>query len=311
MVRIGCNAVAIAILWTWASDTSMYNSGHTTDAELISAISDIHDRGMCVMIKLHITPGLAPSKQPLDINAFFATYAAFVNHYAVIAQANGVEFLCIGNEMNVVDDANYSLWSALIQGVRKLYGGPLTLNSTPQDYQTVPFWNLLDYISISAYFALSPTTSPSVAELVNAWSNYQGSNYLNDIETLQASVNKPLMFTEVGYQSVDYAASRFTLPAPNYNGVAQANCYEALLQVFESQPWFAGVFFWEWWPVPYGVGYGGYGDTGWTPQNKAAQDFLLLHWNPPQLDEMETDEIISTYDTTQDITAPIGWDVRS
>ena len=147
-------------------------------------------------------------------------------------------------------------------------------------YRQVPFWGLLDYVGINAYFPLSTAQTPSVAELVTGWSSYNVGtvrNWTQEIETLQATVNKPVIFTEIGYQSIDYAAKN---PSNDYvepyNGLGQANCYEAALRVFANKPWFAGIFWWGWSPE----NAGGAGNTYYTPQNKPAQSVLTAHWLP-------------------------------
>jgi hypothetical protein len=282
----GANCVEVIV--TWGMDTCTSNTVHSvsgltpTDAAVIDAINDVHARGMSVMLRMQAPCSGENIVEPTDPAAWFASYATFINHYAQIAQDHGVELFCIGNELNVIDTSSYSNWATIISGVRAIYSGPLTYAATPGDYRKVPFWGLLDYVGINAYFPLSGAQTPSVANLVTGWSSYNDSgtvhNWTQEIETLQATVNKPVIFTEIGYRSIDYAAlqpsSNFVEP---YNGVGQANCYEALWQVFANKPWFAGVFWWGWRTDPKA---GGAGNTDFTPQNKPAQRVLTADWHP-------------------------------
>jgi len=286
----GANYVALIVFWKLDTHTS--NTVHPdpnatpTDAAVIAAINDIHARGMSVMLKLHLTrgdPNANYNVEPTDPAAWFASYATMCNHYAQIAQDNGVELFCVGNELSGLDTSNYSLWSTLIHGVRAIYSGPLTYAAPwwSDAYRQVPFWGLLDYIGINAYFPLSTAQTPSVADVVTGWSSYNVSgtvrNWTQEIETLQATVNKPVIFTEIGYRSIDYAAkSPSNDYVEPYNGLGQANCYEAALRVFANKPWFAGIFWWGWSPE----NAGGAGNTGYTPQNKPAQSVLTEDWLP-------------------------------
>jgi hypothetical protein len=60
-----------------------------------------------------------------------------------------------------------------------------------------------------------------------------------------------------------------------YDANGQANCYEAALRVFANKPWFAGMFWWSWYPNPKA---GGAGNSDYTPQHKPAQGVLTAHW---------------------------------
>jgi hypothetical protein len=284
----GANYVSVLVTQYLSSNTSNAISpdpSTPTDASVIDAINDIHARGMGVMLKpqLNCEDGQGPGDlAPTNPAAWFASYATFINHYARIAQKNHVELFCVGCELGKLDTSTYySNWRTIIRGVRAIYHGPLTYapSNWEQSYMHVPFWGLLDYAGIDAYFQLSNAKTPSVADLVCGWSHYvdnEGThNWTHDIETWQATINKPVIFTEIGYRSIDYTASN---ERGAYNAQGQANCYKAALQVFANKPWFAGMFWWAWSPDPKA---GGAGDTGYTPQNKPAQSVLTADWRMP------------------------------
>ena len=288
----GANYVSVIVTQFVSSPTSAVifpDSRWTpTDAAVIDAIRDAHARGMGVLLKpqlgcenLSYSAGNLAPTQPA---AWFANYTTFIDHYARIAQNNGVELFCVGCELHQLDTSTYyANWRTVISGVRAIYHGPLTYAADNLGYAQVPFWGLLDYAGIDAYFPLSNATTPSVADLVGGWSHYVDSdgthNWTNDIETWQVTVHKPVIFTEIGYRSIDYAAQdpgNWAITGV-YNGNAQANCYAAALQVFANKPWFVGMFWWDWLPNPNA---GGAGNTDYTPQYKPAQDVLTSYWNP-------------------------------
>jgi hypothetical protein len=51
----------------------------------------------------------------------------------------------------------------------------------------------------------------------------------------------------------------------------QADCYQALFEVFQSEPWMEGVFWWAWGTDP---DHGGPSDTYYSPHNKPAEAIL-------------------------------------
>jgi hypothetical protein len=280
----GANYVGVCVtqfLSNSTSNTIFPDPNYTeTDASVIQAIKDIHARGMGVMLKpmLNLQSGGDGYNGPNPSNpaAWFASYTTMVDHYAYIAQNNGVELFCVGCELYPIDQSYSSNWSTIISGVRAIYSGPLTYASN--DFSENPFWGLLDYVGIDAYFPVSAAQTPTVAECVAGWTSYDGNNWLQGLANFQASIGKPILFTEIGYRSIDYAAK-----SPGdwketgvYNANGQANCYEAVLQVFANKPWFAGMFWWDWSPDPKA---GGVGDVGYTPQNKPAQSVLAADWH--------------------------------
>jgi len=92
--------------------------------------------------------------------------------------------------------------------------------------------------------------------------------------------NKPVLFAEVGYCSCDSAnAMPATIACSDQplNLELQWRLYEALFEVFYSQDWFKGVF---WWAETTTPTEGGVDDHGFSPKNKPTQS-LLQKWYKP------------------------------
>jgi hypothetical protein len=85
--------------------------------------------------------------------------------------------------------------------------------------------------------------NPTDAELRATWEYWHNEK----IAPFQARWQKPVLFTEIGYRSMDGAAS---IP---WNNVAtspadfaeQARCYGALFEFWSAVPWLAGIAIWE------------------------------------------------------------------
>ncbi len=258
-----------SLLSTWFMDSKTASTIHVdtgvtpTDAALVQAISDMHARGLRVMLKpqVDIYDGtFRGTIAPADIDAWFASYNTFIMHFAALAQAQHVDLFCIGCELKTMTpSANAARWATIIQNIRAVYTGPLTYAANAfqigDEYLTCSFWPLLDIAGLDVYCPLTSKNDPTVSELTAAWRHdFFGQDMVLAYRTWQASLNQPVMFTEIGYQS-----AQGTNITPYYVNVAtavpdqqeQANCYEAAFEVFAQEPWLKGMFWWGWKaPVP-------------------------------------------------------------
>ncbi|HKX33365.1 MAG TPA: hypothetical protein VJ302_37150, partial [Blastocatellia bacterium] len=255
-----------------------------TDASLIVAIQDLRGKGMRVMLKPHVDSidGTWRGQfTPSNVDAWFQSYTTFIVHYAQLAQQQGVQAFCMGTEFVTLSGAaNRARWLNVISAVRAVYSGTLTYaaNATyPADeFTTVSFWDALDVMGLDAYFTLTNQNNPTAAALVSAWtSNANGENIVATLQNFSNSRGKPVIFTELGYKSVDGANTRpwdFGLSgAQDLN--EQRDCYEAAFTVWSAQSsWMRGIFWWAW-PVPAPAS----GDIDYNPRGKPA-DTVLRSW---------------------------------
>ncbi len=278
----------VAILTTWyqerCSTTKIFPNENTpTDSSIIHAVNTAHSLGMKVMIKPHLdlidlSEGswrgeIACISEP-DWKAWFESYRDFILHYAKMAEENKVEMLSIGTELTSVATLRDGMWNdIIIKPVRDVYKGSLTYSANWNvEYSIVPFWNALDYIGIDAYFPLSDNVIPALEEIKKGWEEWVG-----EIEGFQKKINKPIIFTEVGYCSADGTTKKpweEIADGGKVNLKLQADCYQALFETFWDRKWFYGVYWWRWGTD---VRFGGANNKGFSPQNKPAQD-VLKRW---------------------------------
>jgi Glycoside Hydrolase Family 113 len=198
---------------------------------------------------------------------WFASYRAFIEHYAVLAAAHGFEQFCIGCELkgttHRADD-----WRAVIADVRSRYAGPLTYASNHGDEGSITWWDALDFIGVDAYYELSRNFSPTLNELKAAWQPHIAS-----LGSLSARWRKPILFTEIGYRSIDGTAMHppDSHAAGNIDLQEQADCYEVVFESVYQRPWFAGMYWWSWGPNPLE---GGPDEPGYSPHDKPAEEIL-------------------------------------
>lgn len=214
-----------------------------------------------------------------DWQTWFGNYRRFILHYARFAANHDIPILCIGTELQTTAVQREQDWRQLIADIRQVYHGQLTYAANwYQAFETIQFWDALDFIGIQAYFPLTDQATPSIQALKEGWQPH-----LLAIEAVQSQYQKPVIFTELGYRSMDNAAIEpWKWPEDseiNPQNIAtesglktQMDCYEAFFQTLWSQDWFAGVYFWKWFPKLENVA-----GPGFTPQNKPAEE-IIRQW---------------------------------
>lgn len=262
-----------------------------SDAELAQAIRTARQLGLRVMLKPHVDLSRDPERWRGDIGAafadeaewqaWFAAYRAFIDHYAALAQQNGVDQFCVGTELAATSQRDED-WRRVVAGVRERFAGPLTYASNHGGEEArITWWDAVDYIGVDAYYSLARDHEPSVDELKAAW---VARGYLDTLAGLAARYRRPVLITEIGYRSADGAAM-----APwRWQGEAaldlqeQADAYQAALDVLWGRPWLAGMYWWHWDADP---GRGGPEDADFTPQGKPALEVLREFYRRPFLPE--------------------------
>ena len=233
----------------------------------------LHGNGVKVMLKPQIWiwrgsfTGHLSMKSEEEWKALEASYDQFILNYAKLAQETNTDIFCIGTELEQFVKNRPDYWKALIKKVRKEYKGKLTYAANWDEFQRTTFWDDLDYIGIDAYFPLSDEKSPSVEQLRTGWQRWKPS-----IAALAKAKNKPVLFTEFGYRSMDYTAKKPWLvdrDVDNVNLEAQVNATKAIMEEFWNEEWFAGGYVWKWFIEHQRAG--GANDNQFTPQNKPAE----------------------------------------
>lgn len=182
-------------------------------------------------------------------------YSAFIVHYAKIAEEKQVPVLCLGCEMNSTEEF-VDHWRELIAEVRKVYGGFLTYDVNHDSEENVKWWDMLDFISISAYYAVNPTDGRSLDEAVKETTPV--SDIAKRLEAVKqrlakisAKWHKPILFIETGVVNMrGFGRYPWThideKPDTPLDGQEQANYYEAFFETFWDVPWCLGFVWWDW-----------------------------------------------------------------
>ncbi|MEW6171345.1 MAG: hypothetical protein AB1472_07315 [Candidatus Omnitrophota bacterium] len=274
----------VALVVTWYQDKfdapliGPNPSKTPSDTSVVHAIKTIHDSGMKVMLKPHLDfLDSSEGKWRSDIEfsddtgweAWFKNYQDFLMHYIEIANKENIEMFCLGTELSSTTINQPERWKKMIQNIRAVYKGQLTYAANwYKEYDEILFWDMLDYAGIDAYFPLIEKDKPTKEELITAWEPW-----LKQVEKWQAKINKPVIFSEIGYKSSINSADKpwEHMPGREVDLQLQADCYEVIFELFWNKPWFYGVYWWYWGASPK---IGGAANRQFTPQNKPAEDVL-------------------------------------
>jgi hypothetical protein len=300
------------------SSTSMGRNETTpTDAELIQAIERAHSLGLKVLLKPHLDLSHDPAHWRGEIGSVFATqaewkawfesYAAMINQYAVLAETHGADMFCAGTELQGTTSRAED-WRAVLAGIRSRFYGPVVYAANHSGEETgLTWWDAVDIIGVDGYYPLAEAPRPTLDELKSAWVPLR-----ERLAGLASRWNKPIVFTEIGYRSISGTASHpwdWQIQG-TVDLLEQATAYLAVKESFEGLSWFAGLFWWSWGTDPYE---GGPCDVNFTPHDKPAEAVVRtwygapIPWRPEPVLEPDYSRTLDIY---EEGLAP-GWEDRS
>jgi hypothetical protein len=227
---------------------------------------------------------------PNDWNLWWQNYTAVMVHYAKLAQDTNCQMFCIGCEMVSAEDAE-SYWRAMIAEIRKNYKGPLVYNTNHGREGKISWWDAVDVIGISAYYPVGTSNiAAALAEDMNNIDNKSSVKQMKknwepirrNLRELAIKWNRPILFAEIGVRSTKGSSA---VPWEYYNdwpydADEQARYYQAALETFWDEPWFAGFAWWAWHSHLYHKEHAA-GDRSFCPYGKPAEQ-IVKDWYSKQ-----------------------------
>ena len=261
---------------------------------------------------------------PTNAAAFFASYKTMIVAMAQMAQANGAASLSIGAELDQLTGPAYlSYWTDIIASVRAVFSGKLTYSADWDDKISpwqgqhglpagtgdlttqVSFWSQLDYLGIDCYAPLSDAASPTLANLMAGWTSTPidptslsvtgNQSLISYFASVATQAGKPLLFTEIGYESASDAAKQpYGTSTGVYDPALQASLYSAFFQAWQQSGnnSLVGVYFWNWDPNVAEVGPGN--GPNFSPQGQPAQAVVTANFSAPALQVTPATNIASS-----------------
>jgi hypothetical protein len=208
-----------------------------------------------------------------DWDNWFKRYSRFIVHFARLAEKHNVEMLMVGSEL-IKTEGYPDRWRRVIEEVRQNYRGALGYSANWDHYQTnkIAFWPQLDFVGMTTYYELAAGPNPKMEEVDGNWAKVK-----NEIRAFQREVNKPIIFTEVGWCSQEGAAHEAWNYYANQKATEaglkeQSLLYESFIKTWSDVPGIGGIIWWEW-----DTSSGGTDDYNYTPRGKPAEA-ILRRW---------------------------------
>ncbi len=221
------------------------------DIGMLEAARRARGRGFRVLWKPHLWlgggswPGDIEMASQADWDAWFRAYRLYILHNAVLAEWAKVELFSVGVELGKTLGQEAS-WRHLITSVRRIFRQPVTYSGNWwEDYDRIPFADLLDVVGVDAYFPLASGEDASDSDLAAG-----ARRAMDQLAAASARFDKPLLLTEVGF-----SATRGAWIAPHTEGAGgdtsvlseddQKRAYAALLGTLGKPHWLGGMFVWK------------------------------------------------------------------
>lgn len=252
---------------------TIYDGTYTPPVNTVKAVVNLaHSYGLAVeLMPVVWTAGnYAPRTEyrPGNLKQWFASYRAMITKWAQVAADTNTEIFCAGSEYSKLQQRT-TMWRRVFTAVRAVDPTSQLTYMTPIGAPPPHFWRSLDMIGISPYYSLSSADVPTVAQLQAAWRPH-----LRDLRRLAQRYHRPILFDELGYQSqVQAAMTPWQTRSEAPSETAQANAYQAAINVTHHKSWLRGVVFFTWGPPVVGPV-----DSSYEPVGKLAECAMAKSW---------------------------------
>jgi hypothetical protein len=263
----------------YGSTTVYAGSGTPSPGDVAAGITLARQAGFQVFVVPFLTVLDAPDPwgahvhfdDPNQAAAWFTSYWATLQPYAVAAGRAGAGQLSLGHEYGGLETEPPALWAQLIQHAHAVFPGKLTYDVNWGDlpYEPRPWMlnPLLAYLGVSEYASLAPQAiSLTADQLVAVWRQ----SLLPRLDALSAAARKPVVIAEIGYRNATDALyqpwvhSTTAPPDPQL----QAAAYVAATRAVFGDPHIDGIYFYAW------------GNGQFQPSSAAAAALRALYLSP-------------------------------
>ena len=210
VAALGASHLSVVVSWSQPNVRASRIAPHPKETQGDAVVRTIIRRGHARGLKVLLFPILWVERRsigewrgtlrPDDPDVWWREYRRFVMHYAKMAAEERVAVFSVGSELASLE-SQVERWRALIASVRGVFGGRLLYSANWDHYAGVPFWTDVDLVGLTGYYRLTESTQPAQEELDAAWRAVR-----DRLVKWQRGVGRPLVFTELGYPSIDGAA---------------------------------------------------------------------------------------------------------
>ena len=254
-----------------------------SDRDIMAAVERAHKNGIKVCLKpmvnckdgvwrayINFADSDFSGRDPYW-DKWFKSYGDFMKYYAQLAEETGCEMLCIGCEM-CGTERKEEHWRKLIAEIRQIYSGKLIYNTNHGHEDDVKWFDAVDYVGTSAYFPVADQGGATSEMMQVRWAAIR-----DEMKKVHEKFGKKIVFIEIGCRSAHGCATMpwdFNHKDFPHDEDEQAAFYDSCLSVFAKEPWFAGVFWWDWSTFIYDTKEEAEADNGFNIHLKKTEDIL-------------------------------------
>ncbi len=254
--------------------------GGENDEGVIHTIKRAQSLGMSTMLKPQVWisgswPGDVKMPDDEQWDLFFEYYYQWISHYVLMAEMYEVDFMCIGVEFSQATLLQPERWRALIKRLRGLYSGKLIYAANwGEEFETISFWDELDYIGLNCYYPLARSQKPNSDLTKNV------TKVFDLVRAVSKKHRKPVILTEIGFRSVQapWVQPHEQAGDKPFNEEHQALAYREVMQQLSNYPEIAGILWWKW---PTNLGNGNE-DRRFVPSGKMAEQVMEEYFKVEQ-----------------------------
>ena len=222
-----------------------------------------------------------PTKDKNTWDDWWQNYTNYILQYADLAQESKVDMFMVGSELVSVEPQT-ERWEKLIKQVRGRFKGMLSYSANWDHFMAKQggpkFWDKLDIVGMTTYYDLCGSKKPTLDVLLDTWKDRK-----KEVLDWQATVNRPILFTEAGWPNQETAAQ---YPWDYYRAMdkkdpqLQKRCFEAFFKTWADEPAVGGYLVWEWQNYE-GMDTSPEKDCGYCPKGKPAMEVITKYFRLP------------------------------
>lgn len=252
---MGTNAVAI-VPYTGMRNHNLptylpfsNSPGSENDESIIHSLHSAQKLQMTTLLKPHVWlwnswPGDVQMDNEEDWSKFFDYYYRWIRHYAMLGEMREADIFCLGVEFQHATLSHEKEWRTILKKLRGLFKGPITYAANwGEEFEGIALWEELDYIGINCYYPLSKKDNPTDEDLREGCQKI-----IAKIDRVYKKYQKPILFTELGFRSVEapWQQPHEEAGSRAFNAEHQARAYRIFAESMKDKEWCRGMFWWKW-----------------------------------------------------------------
>ncbi|MBE6050209.1 MAG: hypothetical protein E7214_05965 [Clostridium sp.] len=240
--NIGFNSIQFSFKYDFINKNTDYNEYLKKCKEILDEIKKYSWKHLLLKVA-HVS-----NFQELESESYLNMYKVFLEKLIIDLQDYDFTIISISNEAGELTSSKYTdFWVDVIQNVRKVYSGLITMSPQLYEIVNIKFLDKLDVIGCNIYPSICYREDYNKVLYSNFFDNFSLGANLRYLEGLTKRYNKPLFILECGCQPYK---DRLANPGESalkstLDNDAQTVYYKIALPTLELVDFINGYFIWE------------------------------------------------------------------